>query len=111
MVTVKQVILYTNALPQPPLIQTKYTWYIRTAEGNFKKQYYNHQVSFISRKNGNDTTLSKYVWEVKDKYKEMSFLNWSIVKSVSEYSNITKKCLLCLHENLKSSVTLTRKNC
>ena len=25
MVTVKQVILYINALPQPPLIQTKYT--------------------------------------------------------------------------------------
>ena len=25
MVTVKHVILYINALPQPPLIQTKYT--------------------------------------------------------------------------------------
>ena len=25
MVTTKQMILYTNALPQPPLIQTKYT--------------------------------------------------------------------------------------
>ena len=25
MVTAKQVILYTNALPQPPLIHTKYT--------------------------------------------------------------------------------------
>ena len=26
MVTAKQVILYTNVLPQPPLIQTKYTY-------------------------------------------------------------------------------------
>ena len=26
MVTAKQVILYKNALPQPPLIQTKYTY-------------------------------------------------------------------------------------
>ena len=75
--------------------------YLGTAEGNFKKRYYNHKTSFKNREKANDTTLSKYVWEVKDKYKETPFLKWSIVKSVSVYSTVTKKCLLCLHEKLK----------
>ena len=35
---------------------------------------------------------------MKDKYNEMSSLKWSIVKSISGYSNISKRCLLCLHE-------------
>ena len=39
--------------------------------------------------------------EVKDKYKETPSLKWSIVKSVPGYSNITKKCLLCLYEKLE----------
>ena len=87
--------------------------YLGTAEGNFKKRYYNHKTSFKKRDKANDTTLSKYVWEVKDKYKETPSLKWSIVKSVLGYSNITKKCLLCLYvfmKNLKSSITLIRKN-
>ena len=44
---------------------------------------------------------SKNVWEIKDKYKETLFLKWSIVKAVPGYSNITKKCLLCFHEELE----------
>ena len=99
MVTAKQVILYINALPQPPLIQTKYTW--EKLKETSKKPYYNHKTSFKNREKANDTTLSKYVWEVKDKYKETPSLKWSIVKSVPGYSNITKKCLLCLHEKLE----------
>ena len=75
--------------------------YLETAEGNFKKRYYNHKTSFKNREKANDTTLSKYVWEVKDKYKETPSLKWSIVKSVPGYSNITKKCLLCLYEKLE----------
>ena len=59
------------------------------------------RTAFKNREKANDTTLSKYVWEVKDKYKETPFLKWSIVKSVSVYSTVTKKCLLCLHEKLK----------
>ena len=75
--------------------------YLGTAEENFKKRYYNHKTSFKNRGKANDTTLSKHVWEVKDKYKETSSLKWSIVKSVPGYTNITKKCLLCLQEKLE----------
>ena len=31
----------------------------------------------------------------------MSTLKWSLVKSVPSYSNIYKKCLLCLNEKLE----------
>ena len=31
----------------------------------------------------------------------MPTLKWSVVKFVPPYSNISKKCLLCLHEKLE----------
>ena len=70
---------------------------------HFPKSNKLHKILNRNRKlkRGVDTTLSKNVWEVKDKYKEMSSLKWSIVKSVPGYSNIIKKCLLCLYEKLE----------
>ena len=56
--------------------------YLGTAEGDFKKRYHNHKTSFKNREKANDTTLSKHVWEVNDKYKETPSLKWSIVKYV-----------------------------
>ena len=35
------------------------------------------------------------------KHHENPSLKWSIVKKVPTYSNITKKCLLCLYEKLE----------
>ena len=46
-------------------------------------------------------SLPKYIWEIKERQQENSSLKWSIVKRVPAYSNITKKCLLCLHEKLE----------
>ena len=68
-----QVILYTNTLPQPLLIQTVY---LGTAGGNWKKWYYDHKISLNNRKNVNDTRLLKYVLDVKEKYKEEQSLKW-----------------------------------
>ena len=75
--------------------------YLGTAEGEFKKRYYNHDKSFRHRSYANETTLSKYVWEIKDKCNEMPSLKWSAVKSVPGCSNISKRCLLCLHEKFE----------
>ena len=59
-----------------------------------------------------DTSLSKYISEMKDKHNETPILKWSIVKSVPTYSNISKKCALCLQENYEklSSTMRTRVN-
>ena len=39
-------------------------------------------ISFKNEGHSTDTTLSKYIWEVKKKLKIMLSLKWSIIKSV-----------------------------
>ena len=43
----------------------------------------------------------KIAWDMKDKYNEMPSLKLSVVKSIPGYSNISNRCLLCLHEKYK----------
>ena len=40
--------------------------YLGTAEGDFKKRLYNHGKSFNNEGSANDTTLLKYIWELKE---------------------------------------------
>ena len=68
MITAKQVILYIKCIASTTLNPDKI--YLGTAKENFKKRYYNHKASLKNRENANHTTLSKYLWEIKDKYKE-----------------------------------------
>ena len=75
--------------------------YLGTAEGDFKKRYNNHTNSFRHNRYSKNTILSKYIWEIKKEYYEITTLKWSVVKSVPSYLNISKKCLLCLHEKLE----------
>ena len=75
--------------------------YLGTAEGDFKKRFYNHRKSFNNEGSANDTTLSKYIWELKETSNSSPTLVWSIAKRLPSYFNISKKCLLCLHEKLK----------
>ena len=75
--------------------------FLGTAEGNFKQYCYNHWTSFNIKCHSTDTTLSKYVWEIKEKFKIMPSLKWSIIKSIQAYSNISKKCQLCLQEKFE----------
>ena len=75
--------------------------YLGTAEGDFKKRFYNHRKSFNNDLGGNDTTLSKYMWELKETSNISSTLVWSFAKNGLPISNISKKCLLCLHEKLE----------
>ena len=75
--------------------------YLGTAEGDFKQRFYNHRMSFNNEGHSTDTTLSKYVWEIKRKLKIMPSLKWYIIKSVPAYSNISKKCQLCLQEKFE----------
>ena len=75
--------------------------YLGTKEGDFKQPFYNHRMSFNNEGHSTDATLSKYVWEVKRKFKIMPSLKWYIIKSVPAYSNISKKCQLSLQEKFE----------
>ena len=72
--------------------------YLRTTEGEFKQRFINHKNSFNNSTYRNDTTLSKHVWDIKEKYNKTPVLKWYLVRIVPSCSNITKRCLLCLHE-------------
>ena len=74
--------------------------YIGLTEGEWKKRHSGHKTSFKYKKLAKSTALSTYFWEIKEKEKIDPILTWSILKSVPAYSNITKRCPLCLQEKL-----------
>ena len=56
-------------------------------------------MSFKHEKYGTRTELSKYIWHLK-REKKIFRVSWNIVRKASAYSNLTKKCDLCLTEKL-----------
>ena len=75
--------------------------YLGTAEGDFKRRFYNHRKSFNNEGSANNTTLSKFLWELKETSNSSLTLVWPIARKVPPYSKISKKCLLYLHEKLE----------
>ena len=83
--------------------------YLGIAEDDFKQRYYNHKKSFRTQEYGNEISLSKYIWEMKDKNTTPNLM-WCIVKSVPGYSNILKKCMLCLCEKYEEEELLNKRS-
>ena len=50
--------------------------YLGTGEGDLKKIYYSHISSFKNETQKNKTTLSKYVWEQKQRHNIAPTLKW-----------------------------------
>ena len=71
--------------------------YIGSAETTFKQRWYGHKSSFKYKQKQNETSLSKYIWELKEANKDFD-IKWKILKSVPSYNKETKKCQLCLVE-------------
>ena len=65
--------------------------YIGSTETSFKTRYGNHKQSLEKCAKSTQTSLSKYVWELKDQQVEHS-IRWQIVKRLSPF------CDLCLSE-------------
>ena len=75
--------------------------YLGLTEGEFKKQnYYDHVKSFKSKFYANSTNLSSHVWEIKKRKNVTPVLTCEVLHTVKAYSNITKRCSLCLHKKL-----------
>ena len=71
--------------------------YIGLTANEFKTRWRNHKTSFNNEKKKNDTELSKYVWQLKDR-KQKYDITWKIVARAKAYSNQTKRCNLCITE-------------
>ena len=73
--------------------------YIGLVEGDFKKRYNNHNMSFRNERYANSTELSKKFWDLKNEGMDPK-VSWKILKIVKSYKNGQKCCQLCLTEKL-----------
>ena len=73
--------------------------YIGSTETSFKQRYGNHKQSLEKRAKSTQTSLSKYVWELKEQHIEHS-IKWQIVKRSSPYKCGSRICDLCISEKL-----------
>ena len=53
--------------------------------------------SRLEKKRYYDTELSKYLWELKMKNEEFK-VSWKILAKARAYSNLSKRCNLCIEE-------------
>ena len=72
--------------------------YYGLTENEFKSRCSNHKLSFRD-KNRNQTTLSSYIWKLKDR-KIPRVVNWSIKARGHPFSSGGRSCDLCLTEKL-----------
>ncbi len=106
--------LQTNVIYQATVTtQTTTETYVGLAT-NFKERYRNHKTSFRHENRRNETELSKHIWSLKDANKPF-YLKWKVLQKSKAYSNINKKCNLCLLEKFiiickKDLCTLNKRN-
>ena len=72
--------------------------YIGLCDTTFKLRYRNHVCSFKNERYRHATELSKFIWSLKDK-KILYNIKWRKIKQARSYSNVSKRCNLCLWEN------------
>ena len=74
--------------------------YIGVSEPEFKTRHRVHEHTFNNRNTPNDTSLSNYIWELKDQGITDYSIEWSILRRARGYCKSTKTCGLCLTEKL-----------
>ena len=86
-----QATIFTNQ-PEPE----KHT-YVGLTATKFKARLSNHKTSFNNGKYRNATTLSNFIWNLKEKDIEYS-LKWKKLDQAAPFTPITGKCNLCTLE-------------
>ena len=71
--------------------------YIGCTANEFKVRFNNHKSSFTHRGKEKETELSKHIWSISDAGNRYN-MQWKIVSKGAPYSNISKRCDLCLEE-------------
>ena len=85
--------------------QQSFKTYIGLTSNTFKTRYSSHKASFNNQRNMNDTELSKYVWDLKQKGTQYK-ITWRILRYAQPYSPRSRRCQLCLWENSTSSLQI-----
>ena len=90
----------TESLVYKATVDNKET-YIGITGGKFKTRYTAHKASFRNKDKENETTLSKYIWQQKDKGLEPN-VKWKCVVNAPTYNPGLGRCILCLREKEKN---------
>ena len=69
--------------------------YTGATESGFKSRYNNHTKSFRLERYKHETTLSSYIWKLKEKQIPYD-ITWRIVRHARPYSSTAGRCCLCL---------------
>lgn len=88
-------IIYQATVKQED--NNKQETYIGLTETTFKARYNNHTNSFRDQNKRHSTTLSQYIWTLKDKDIPYS-IQWKIIDKGNPFSTSSNCCNLCLKE-------------
>ena len=90
----ESLIYRATVNPNDP--KTKET-YVGLCGGTFKSRFNQHKSDFNLRSKEKSTTLSQYIWSLKDKGIPYE-VKWEKVCKAPTYNPNSKRCLLCLTE-------------
>ena len=85
-------------------------FYIGLTCNSFKSRHAGHKSSFTKERYRDQTSLSSYIWELKEKGIEFDIM-WSIVRQVGAHKPGEKICALCLAEKMEILKGSGDKNC
>ena len=74
-------------------------FYLGCTSNEFKSRWYTHNSTFQHRDHKNPTTLSTYVWKLKNR-NLLPKIKWKVMSKAHAYSSGSRQCNLCLKEKL-----------
>lgn len=77
--------------------------YIGISEPLVKLRIANHEKAFNDRQYETDSSLSEYIWSLKDQGIRNYHIKWSILRRVRAWNSVTNKCGLCTMEKVMIS--------
>ena len=89
------IIYRADVTVSAPAQESKF--YIGLTGNSFKQRVASHKTSFSHERYREQTRLSMFIWELKDKGADFS-IKWSIVRRVRAYQPGDRTCQLCLAE-------------
>ena len=91
----------TENIIYKPIIKTENqtNFYVVSTGPSFKNRYTKHKYSFKHEKHRNATTLSQYIWKLKNN--KVNFkIQWEILTRTKNKYNLKNECKLCNAEKI-----------
>ena len=74
--------------------------YVGLTANIFKDRFARHKSDFEHREQRTSTTLSDYIWDLKDKGEDYD-IKWDVVARAKPFSATTRRCNLCIEEKFQ----------